>query len=79
MTGVRYGEMGFEGKCPECGQWWPLVPDCWYRSRNERQLRRCRACEGDRRNVERLSYLERRRIYNRNWMRAYRRRPKVAA
>jgi hypothetical protein len=45
MTGVRYREdIGFEGRCDYCREWWPLEDDFW---RLGRSFRKCRACHND--------------------------------
>jgi hypothetical protein len=42
MIGVRFREdIGFEGKCDYCSQWWPLDVEFW---RPKAGLRRCHAC-----------------------------------
>jgi len=79
MTGVKYGELGFEGRCDECLEWWPLTPEFWPVPAI-RRVRICIACrKGNdvghsyRKRTDRsLTYQEWMRLYKRNWMRAYR-------
>jgi len=41
MTGVRFREGGFEGRCEYCRSWWPLEVAYWMPRGG---LRRCKAC-----------------------------------
>ncbi len=78
MTGVRFGELGFEGKCDACQEWWPIEREFW--PVKTRHVYICRACTNDpapfsrsfRNQDSGLSYPEWRRIYRRDWMRMYR-------
>ena len=72
MIGVRFGELGFEGKCEMCSSWYPLDTEFW--PARVRAVHTCRACFNDAAHQHEIHYVERRRIYNRNWMRAYRKR-----
>lgn len=41
MTGFRFREdVGFERRCPECADWWPITLEFW----DKRWHSRCRAC-----------------------------------
>lgn len=57
MRGVRLTEIGWEGQCDQCRQWWPLDTE-WWRPRHG--MRRCIACL----NEERREYLARLRSEN---------------
>jgi hypothetical protein len=50
MRGVRYTEIGWEGQCDKCRQWWPLDTESW---RPRTGMRRCYACLKE----ERRTYL----------------------
>lgn len=73
MTGVRWRpDTGFEGKCGECAEFWPLDMEFWYPKQG---LRRCRACynvwqsRANRRVREIAAIrLHDRRRYKREWM-----------
>lgn len=42
MTGVRWREdTGWEGRCNECCDWWPMDMEFWYPRQG---VARCRAC-----------------------------------
>ena len=62
MNGVRYRtDTGFEGKCDQCLEWWPLNDvTCWSPSNG---LKRCRACiaelQAERNRIRRADPLER--------------------
>ena len=79
MIGVRYGELGFEGRCGECLEWWPLEAEFWPVP-GLRRVRICRACRTSsevghryRERVDRsLTHAEWTRLYKRDWMRRYR-------
>lgn len=83
VTGCRYRvDVGYEGKCDDCAEWWPLTDEFWYPVQG---MRRCRACMNvsQRRGARRMRAsfdevaairLASRRKYNREWMRARRRR-----
>ena len=80
MTGVRYGDLGFEGFCKTCGRWFPISAEFWPAQkrtvingvRTATRVTTCRSCIADRKHRERLTRQERARIRNRDWMRAYR-------
>ena len=80
MIGVRFGELSFEGCCESCGRWFPIDGEFWPTakriwiagSRRCAKVTQCRACLELHRKRDRLTYAERRRIYNRDWMRRYR-------
>lgn len=56
MTGVRWhDELGFQGKCDYCLEWWPLDEEFWQVSK--RSFRMCRSCLRD---YGRLKQAERR-------------------
>jgi hypothetical protein len=65
MTGVRFREGSYEGRCDACATYWPLGPEFWDPHSG---LRRCRACIVERRRLETLA----RREYKRDWMRRFR-------
>ena len=90
MTGVRYGELGFEGCCDGCQEWWPLEHDFW--PIKSRHVHVCRACWNERSSKpSRWSYAQYRRdggtepyvdwlrTYKRDWMRRFRAGQRVAA
>lgn len=62
MTGVRWRpDTGFEGKCDNCLEWWPLADrTCWSPSNT---LKRCRACiaeaQAERNRIRRQDPVER--------------------
>jgi hypothetical protein len=83
MIGVRSGELGFEGQCDGCREFWPITAEFW--PVKKRLVRLCRACYNVRLNPPvtgtfrnyrsrggTMSYLNWRKEYNRTWMRAYR-------
>jgi hypothetical protein len=72
MTGVRFGELGFEGRCETCKEWLPLDTEFW--PARVRCVHVCRACFNDAARLWPCADVERRRAYKRDWMRAYRRR-----
>lgn len=58
MTGVRFRhDTGFEMKCPDCRQFWPLDVEFW----KLRNFARCRACHNDRGRVSDAAYYQRHR------------------
>lgn len=84
MTGVRWHrDRGLEGRCDACCQWWPLDEDLltyWFPARGMRQCRACQREETARRSREvyphrmtQLEYVEKRRAYQREYMRIRRR------
>ena len=50
MTGVRFREGGFEGRCETCREYWPLDSAFW-RIHPNVGWRRCRACVNERQAV----------------------------
>ena len=78
---VRISELGFEGLCNGCGDYWPLTFEFWP-IRRLKPVRTCRACvlapmqtqpyREYRLKGGTLDYREWRREYNRTWMRRYR-------
>lgn len=85
MTGVRFrSDLGYEGKCNECAEWWPLSDEFWVPPQG---MARCRACINlaQRRTERRLRAEEKdavrlsdRRRYRREWEAARRRRVRLA-
>jgi hypothetical protein len=87
VTGCRFrGDVGYEGRCNACAEWWPLTDEFWYPRQG---MARCRACINDgqtrRARRARLSQAEQpallvdaRRRRNREWMRAKRARAKLS-
>ena len=79
MTGVKFGELGWEGQCAECLAWWPLDPEFWPIPAI-RRVRICTACRKGidvghsyrKRKTRDMSYPEWLRTYKRNWMRRFR-------
>lgn len=69
MTGVRYGELGFEGRCDGCSLYWPLDAEFWPRGRG---LRHCRACEQELMNLRARVRRDAHVAYNRAWRAANR-------
>ena len=86
MNGVKYTELGFEGRCDECLSWWPLDATFWPVPAL-RRVRICTACRKGRdvghsyhRRTDRsLTYQEWLRTYKRNWMRRKRQSLRTAA
>jgi len=80
MNGVRYGDLGYEGYCRTCGRWFPISAEFWPAQRRTvvngvrtaTRVTTCSCCILERKHRERLTIKEKRRIYNRDWMRAYR-------
>jgi hypothetical protein len=50
MRGVRMTEIGWEGQCDKCRQWWPLDTESW---KPKTGMRKCYACIKE----ERRTYL----------------------
>jgi hypothetical protein len=50
VRGVRHTEIGWEGQCDKCRQWWPLDLESW---KPRTGMRRCYACLKE----ERRTYL----------------------
>ena len=47
MTGVRWREdVGFEGRCEQCREWWPITGEHWNAARHG-GWKRCKACQHD--------------------------------
>jgi len=85
VTGVRWrSDTGWEGRCNECCDWWPLDHEFWYPRQG---LARCRACQNlaQRRSERRIRAEEQdviraadRRRYRREWESERRKRERLA-
>jgi len=85
MTGVRFrDDVGWEGRCNECCEWWPLDQEFWYPRQG---VARCRGCLNlsQRRSERRARASEAsalraadRRRYLREWAREQRKRERLA-
>ena len=78
---VRISELGFEGRCETCGEFFPLDAEFWPMKRRH-AVRECRDCHAVRirpargnthrayrRKGGQLDYRAWRRVYKRDWMR----------
>jgi hypothetical protein len=84
VNGCRFREdVGFEGKCNSCVEWWPITDEFWYPRQG---MSRCRACinVSQRRGARRKRAMdaalaaEARRKYRREWEAARRARIREA-
>jgi hypothetical protein len=84
MKGCRFrADVGYEGKCNSCVEWWPLTDEFWYPRQG---MARCRACVNvSQRRAARRSRAEtaairlaNRRLYRREWERSRRERVRKA-
>lgn len=53
MTGVRWRDDAFEGRCEYCRSWWPLTTEFWH---HKQGLRRCVPCTAEYKRLKERGY-----------------------